>query len=611
LGGNGKRDLLFSKIKLFSMTINERVAALQAAMKAHKIDAYIIPSSDPHQSEYVADHWKTREWISGFTGSAGTVVVTADHAGLWTDSRYFIQAEEQLKGTCVTLHKLNVPHTPEHREWLKQQLPDGSKIGMDGRLFAAGTVRALAQFFYDKKFVFETETDLIKDIWKNRPTLPKEPVFEHAVKYSGANRTKKLQAVRAEMKGASHYLISTLDDIAWLFNLRGGDVECNPVFYAYAVIGKDKAWLFIDKSKVPDKLVQKLNKDGVILKPYTSLEGMLSKLPKNSTVLIDKGSTSNRVFNAIDKDRIKNGANIVAPLKAIKNKTEIEHCKQVMVKDGVALVKLFRWLENTLEKRPVPEIEVADQLIEFRRAQGNYFGESFHAIVGYEGNGAIVHYRPEAGKCANIKNKGMLLLDCGGQYLDGTTDITRTVSFSRPTQEQKTDFTLVLKGHIALALAKFPIGTTGVQLDTLARMHLWQHQYNYGHGTGHGVGFFLNVHEPPQGFSPVPHTPRANVTFEPGMLTSNEPGLYKAGKYGIRTENLVLCVKDGEGEFGEFLRFETITLFPIDLSLVAKSLMTKEEKTWLNAYHEEVFEKLSPHLDKAEKEWLRKKCGSL
>ena len=590
------------------MTINERVAALRAAMKEHKIDAYIIPSSDPHQSEYVADHWKTRVWVSGFTGSAGTVVVTADHAGLWTDSRYFIQAEEQLKGTCVTLHKLNIPHTPEHREWLKQNLPEGSKISMDGKLFSVGTVRALAQFFYDKKFVLDSEVDLVKDIWKGRPSLPKEPVFEHAVKYAGVSRAKKLKVVRAKMGSTSHYLISTLDDIAWLFNLRGADVECNPVFYAYAIIGETKTWLFIDKSKVSDKLAQKLNKDGIILKPYTSLESMLKKLPKTSSLLIDKGSTSNQVFNAIEKERIKDGANLIVPLKAIKNKKEIEHCRQVMVKDGVALVKLYRWLESTLIKRSVPEIEVAEQLIELRRAQGNYFGESFHAIVGYEGNGAIVHYRPESGTCANIENKGILLLDCGGQYFDGTTDITRTIALSRTTQEQKTDFTLVLKGHISLALAKFPEGTTGVQLDTLARMHLWQHQYNYGHGTGHGVGFFNNVHEAPQGFSPVPHTPRANVTFEPGMLTSNEPGLYKAGKYGIRTENLVICVEDGKGEFGKFLRFETVTLFPIDLSLVAKNMLTKEEKLWLNAYHEEVYEKLSPGLNKAEKEWLKEKC---
>ncbi len=591
------------------MTINERISSLQEAMKAHKIDAYIIPSSDPHQSEYVAHHWKSREWISGFTGSAGTVVVTADHAGLWTDSRYFIQAEEQLKGSGVKLHKLNIPHRPEHREWLRQNLPEGSNIGLDGKLFSVGKVRALAQFFYDKKFVLNTEVDLIADIWKSRPSKPKEGIFEHPVKYAGANRKSKLKAVRAKMDGATHYLISTLDDIAWLFNLRGADVECNPVFYAFALIGDKKAWLFIEMKKVPASLVKKLNSDGIIIKPYKSLESVLAKLPERSNILIDTGSTSNQVFNAIATDRIKNGTNLIVPLKAIKNKTEIGHFREVMVKDGAALVKLFRWLESALEKRTVPETEVAEQLIEYRRAQGNYFGESFHAIVGYEGNGAIIHYRAEPETCANIEKKGILLLDCGGQYLDGTTDITRTIALSRPTAEQKRDFTLVLKGHVALAMAKFPVGTTGVQLDTLARMHLWQHQLNYGHGTGHGVGFFNNVHEAPQGFSPVPHTPRANITIDPGMLTSNEPGIYKAKKYGIRIENLVLCTEDGEGDFGKFLRFETITLFPIDLTLVAKNMLSKAEKAWLDAYQQEVFEKLSSRLDKVEKAWLKGKCG--
>lgn len=593
------------------MTIQTKIEALRAAMKAQQIDAYIIPSNDPHQSEYVADHWKSREWISGFTGSAGTVIVTAKHAGLWTDSRYFIQAAEQLKGSGVSLHKLHIPHTPEHREWLKQNLPDGATIGFDGRLFSVNKVRGMAQYFYDKKFIFNSDHDLIKSIWKKRPALPKTPVFDHAVRYAGVNRGKKLKTLRAKMGTSTHYLLSTLDDIAWLFNLRSSDVECNPVFYAHAIIGQTKAWLFIDKAKVPTKLAQKLNKDGIILKPYNSLDKTLQKLSGNSTILIDKSSISNSVYQSIEKDRIQNGSNLVATLKAIKNKKEIAHFREVMVKDGVALVKLYRWLESTLEKRSIPEIEVAEKLAGLRSEQANYFGESFHAIVGYEGNGAIVHYRPEKDKCANIEKKGMLLLDSGGQYLDGTTDITRTIALSRPTQEQKTDFTLVLKGHIALAMAKFPVGTTGVQLDTLTRMHLWQHHYNYGHGTGHGVGFFNNVHEGPQGFSPTPNTPRANVTIDPGMVTTNEPGIYKANKYGIRTENLMLCVEDGKKEFGPFLRFETITLFPIDLSLVAKSQLNKTEKAWLNDYHMEVYQRLSPHLDSAEKKWLKEKCGQL
>ncbi|HHM21418.1 MAG TPA: aminopeptidase P family protein, partial [Bacteroidetes bacterium] len=346
-----------------TMTVNQRIAALRAAMKERQLDAYIIPSADPHQSEYMADHWKVLQWISGFTGSAGTVVVTSDHAGLWTDSRYFLQAATQLKGTCVKLHQLNVPHTPEHRQWLREKLPRGSRIGFDGRLFTVGQVRAMAKFFYEKNFLLNSATDLIAGLWTNRPPLPRAPLFEHPVKYAGAGRPKKLKAVREKMAGATHYLISTLDDTAWLFNLRGADVACNPVFYAYTIVGKKKAWLFVNKSKVPQKLMHKLNKDGIILKPYNSLNTFLNKLGKNSHILIDKSSTSIQVYNAIEKEKIINGSNITAPLKAVKNKKETALLRQTMVKDGTALVRLFRWLENTLEKRPVPETEVAEKLI--------------------------------------------------------------------------------------------------------------------------------------------------------------------------------------------------------------------------------------------------------
>lgn len=594
------------------MTVNERIAALRSAMKTHGIDAYLIPSSDPHQSEYVADFWKSREWISGFSGSAGTVVVTADHAGLWTDSRYFIQAEEQLKDSEMELHKLNIPHTPQHREWIRQNLPEGSTVGLDGRLFSVGQVRRLVKDLKGKNLELDTQADLISEIWQGRPVLPTGEIFEHDIKFAGASREEKLTSLREKMGDASHYLVSTLDDIAWLFNLRGNDVECNPVFYAFAVVEKEKAWLFIEHEKVSTALKASLNADGILLKSYGELEEYLKGLTEASQIHIDLGSTSNQVFNAIPKGNFNEGKNLCQLLKAIKNPTEIEHFRKVMVKDGVALVKLFRWLEKTVTERPIPEIEVAEKLIGFRSAQADYYGESFHAIVGYRGNGAIVHYRPEAGKCADIKPEGILLLDSGGQYHDGTTDITRTIALSAPTDIQKRDFTLVLKGHISLALAKFPEGTTGVQLDTLARMHLWQHGLNYGHGTGHGIGFFLNVHEGPQGFSPVPHTPRANVTIDPGSVTSNEPGYYKADEYGIRTENLMLCVEDGTGwNNKKFYRFENLTLFPIDLTLVDEKMLSPEEKKWLNEYHEEVYEKISPKLNDEEKTWLHEKCGKV
>lgn len=593
------------------MTTQEKISAIRAAMQKHSLSAYIIPSGDPHQSEYMAAHWKSRQWVSGFTGSAGTVVITANHAGLWTDSRYFIQAEEQLKNSGVELHKLGIPHTPEHLEWMKKNLSPGSKVGLDGRLFSVGQIRRLAKHFFDKKIDLDTNCDLVGQVWGGRPLLPQNPVFELDVKYAGISREEKLQQVREKMGDADFYLVSTLDDIAWLFNLRGGDVECNPVFYAFAIVGKDTSWLFIELAKVPAGLKETLNSSGVMIKPYDELEDFLKNRIGDKTILVDSGSINNQLFNAIPDKSVVEGSNIVAPLKAVKNPVEIQHLKNAMVRDGVALVRMFRWLEKTLVERPVPETEVAEKLIEFRREQGNYFGESFDAIVGYNGNGAIVHYRAEPETCATIIKEGILLVDSGGQYFDGTTDITRTIAVGVPTQEQKTDFTLVLQGHIALTVQRFPRGTTGVQLDTLARMFLWQHGLNYGHGTGHGVGFFLNVHEPPQGFSPAVNTPRANVVFEPGMLTSNEPGLYKAGKHGIRTENLILCVEDSENDFGQFYRFENVTLFPIDLSLIETSMLSEGERRWLNDYHQEVFTKLSPHLTEAEVVWLKEKCGQV
>ena len=580
-------------------------------MKSQGLDAYVIPSADPHQGEYVADHWKSRPWLSGFTGSAGTVVVTADHAGLWTDSRYFLQAETQLAGSGITLHKLGIPHTPEHLDWMKENLTEGSKVGLDGRLFSVGQIRRMAKHFYQKKMEIDSSVDLIEKIWTGRPPLPQGPLFEHDVKFAGVTRQEKLAKVREKMGTADYYLVSSLDDIAWLFNLRGRDVECNPIFYAYAMVGQEVAWLFIESAKVPAPLKEKLNQDGVLLKPYDSLQDFLSKIGESQTVLLDLGTTSNQVFNAIAPSCVLEGDNIVAEMKAIKNDTEIAHLKKTMARDGAALVRIFRWLERTLDERPVPEAEVAERLTAFRSELENYFGDSFDAIVGYNGNGAIIHYHPAYGTCANIEKHGILLLDSGGQYTDGTTDITRTVALSTPTAAQKTDFTLVLKGVLGLSMARFPRGTNGVQLDTLARSPIWQHHVNFGHGVGHGVGFFLNVHEGPHGFSPVANSPRAAKAVEPGTVTSNEPGIYKAGQYGIRTENLILCVEDLENEFGKFYRFDTLTLFPIDLNLVDKNMLTEQERLWLNAYHEECFEKISPYLTDEERAWLRERCGKL
>lgn len=593
------------------MTTDEKVQALRKAMKAAGLDAYIIPSSDPHQSEYVADHWKCRAWISGFTGSAGTVVVTQEHAGLWTDSRYFIQAEEQLKGSNMVLHKLNIPHTPEHVQWICENLPAGSTIGCDARLFAVSQIRRLEKRFSKKGLVLKTGVDLVGELWTNRPALPNKMVFEHDLRFAGETRSSKMDRLRKKMQPNDYYLISTLDDIAWLFNLRGSDVACNPVFYAYAILAKDVAYIFTGPGNIDEELKRKLNDDGVIVKEYDAIAYFLGSLTSEDKILIDPASTNQQLFDAIPKESIAEGKNLVVPEKAIKNETEIAHIREVMKRDAVALLRLYRWLEEEVEKRGVPEAELAEKLNEFRAEQDNYVGESFDAIVGFKGNGAIVHYKPEYATCADITNEGMLLLDSGGQYLDGTTDITRTTVFGTPTAEQKRDFTTVLKGYINLDMAKFPKGTTGVQLDTLARIDLWKAGLNYGHGTGHGVGFFLNVHEGPQGFSPVPNTPRANTTLEPGMLTSIEPGLYKEGQYGIRIENLVLCKEGQKTAFGEFLEFEAVTLFPIELDLVEQSLLSVEEINWLNSYHEKVFREVAPLLNEAEKSWLKHKCRTL
>lgn len=593
------------------MTTKEKLQSLRAAMSEHGLAAYIIPSADPHQSEYVADYWKSRTWVSGFTGSAATVVVTASGAGLWTDFRYYLIAEGQLQGTSIDLFKAGMPNVPDHPEWLKDNLPAGSKVGLDGRLFSVGQIRKMAKLFAKQKIELVSNIDLIEKTWIGRPSMPDAPVFEHALEFAGQSRTEKLTKLREKMGEADFYFVPMLDDIAWLYNLRGNDVECNPVFYAYSVVGKDMAWLFMDSEKLPEQLMQQLNQDGILIKPYADLEAFLSQISETKSMLLDLATVNNQHHSILPPACIKESENLVAALKGIKNPTEIANLKSTMAKDGAALVRLFMWLEKTLTERAVPEAEVAEVLQGLRRSMEHYFGDSFDAIVGYNSNGAIVHYRPEHGTCANIEPHGMLLLDSGGQYLDGTTDITRTIALSNPSIEQKTDFTLVLKGVIALTTAYFPKGTNGVQLDTLARAPIWQGHVNFGHGAGHGVGFFLNVHEGPQGFSPLTTSPRAAKHMEPGMVTSNEPGIYRVGKYGIRTENLILCVEDKNTEFGMFYRFETLTLFPIDLALVEKGMLTAEERQWLNDYHDECYDKISPYLNQAEKDWLRQKCGKL
>lgn len=593
------------------MDINTRIDRLRSAMKSKGIDAYIIPSNDPHQSEYVADYWGGLVWISGFTGSAGTVVITQDHAGLWTDSRYFIQAEEELASSEMVLHKLSPDRRPLHIEWLKEALSANAVVGMDGQCCSHAQHLGLERALDGR--TLNLKHDLFNEIWEDRPTLPTAPIFEHELRYTGQSRAEKLAVIRKKMtqKGASHHLIVALDDIAWTFNLRGKDVDCNPVAIAYAVLEDNVAYLFINEDKVPLTFKQQLATENIHLKDYFDIKNYLQNLPKGSSILLSPSETASDLMAAIPENtQIIKSESIAMRLKAIKNNTEIAHIRGTMVKDGVALLKLYRWLEVAVQKRGVKETEVAEKLAAFRAEQALYFGESFPAIVGWKGNGAIVHYHAEAATCATIEGDGILLLDSGGQYQDGTTDTTRTTVFGAASMQQKRDYTLVLKGNIGLSMLQFPEGTRGNQMEILARQHLWQHGLNYGHGTGHGVGFFLNVHEGPQSIGPGA-TARAAEAIELGMLTSNEPGFYKEGEYGIRIENLVLTIEKEATPYGKFYGFETMTLFPIDTNLIQVDLLTLTEKSWLNDYHSKVLDRLEPSLNKEEYAWLEEKCKAI
>ena len=578
-------------------------------MSKNQVDAYIMPLSDPHQSEYPATHWKSLAWISGFTGSAGTVMVSKDHAGLWTDSRYFIQGEQELSDSSFELHKMKVQNHPGYIDWCLNNLPEGSTVALDSPMISLAQREKFAKALETKKIKVKLTVDLIGADWTDRPVIPTEQIFEHPIKYAGVSRTDKIESIRKKMKekGADYHLVTTLDDIAWIFNLRGKDVECNPVFVSYCVIGMDTTYLFINPSKLSQELTDKLSSQGITIKDYNDIVPFLSALSSDKSILIHTTTINVQLHEALKNANIINGTLISRHLKAVKNETEIGHFRQVHIKDAVALTHAFYWLENTVKERTVSEYEFAAKLAECRGQREDYFGESFSAIVGYKGNGAIIHYRPEMDTCADIRNDGILLVDSGGQYMDGTTDITRTISFTPPPPEQKNAYTRVLKGHIGLAKAKFPKGTRGGQLDTFARQALWDDEMNYGHGTGHGVGFFLNVHEPPQGFAPGT-AGRASSVQKEGMITSNEPGHYVADQYGIRIENLLLT-KQATNE--DFLEFETITYFPIATNLIDFSILTKDEVKWLNDYHADVKSKLLPLLEGEYKTWMEKKCAAV
>lgn len=569
-----------------SQTINSRIQALRTLFSREGIQAFIIPSTDPHLSEYVAPHWKSREWISGFTGSAGTIVVTTGKAGLWTDSRYFLQAAQQLEGTEIELYKEMLPETPSISTFLCTQLSPGDAVGIDGKMFSAEEVERMQAELQKCRIEIKNIPDPMRELWADRPPMPEAPAFIHETKYSGKNSVEKISIIREELKkcNAKALFISALDEIAWTLNLRGNDVHCNPVIVSYLLIEEQDIHYFIQPQKITLEVAEYLKSTGISLHPYEEVETYLQQIRVES-LLINPSKTNYAVYSAVNPDcKIIHGVSPVTLLKAIRNEQEIAGIHAAMQRDGVALVKFLKWLEEAVPAGKETEISVDKKLYSFRAEQDLYMGESFDTIAGYKEHGAIVHYEATPETDVPLKPEGFLLLDSGAQYLDGTTDITRTIALGELTEEEKTDYTLILKGHIALAMAKFPAGTRGAQLDVLARMPIWQRGMNFLHGTGHGVGHFLNVHEGPQSIR-MNENP---VTLQLGMLTSNEPGVYKAGSHGVRTENLVLVVPAGEGMFGNYLQFETVTLCPICKKGIIKELLTNEEIEWLNGYHQTV-----------------------
>jgi len=591
------------------MTHTEKLSAIRQQMKDNGVSAYIIPSADPHISEYLPDHYKCLHFASGFTGSAGTLVITPDFAGLWTDFRYFVQAAEQLQNSGYELVKLKVQHTPEYINWLHDVLDDGAVIAFNDRLLSVLLGELLEKQMLDKHIVFKNY-DFLDPIWENRPALPAAPAFLIDEKYTGQSTAAKLGALREELHNlkAGYHLLSSLDDIAWLFNIRGKDVSYNPVVLSFALISADSATLFIDESKLTAADTQILHNAGVKTQPYAAIENALTALPANCSVLIDPKRNCFGLYRLLPASAIIIQAiNPSTNFKALKNNTEVENMRSVMVKDGVAMTRFFKWMEDNIGSLKITELSAAEKLKNFREEQQGLAGLSFNTIAGYKAHGALPHYSATPESDSEILKEGLFLVDSGGQYFYGTTDITRMIPLGNNTEEEKTDYTLVLKAMIEGSKTLYPKGTCGYQIDAICRRPLWDYAINYGHGTGHGIGFYLNVHEGPQVFNPT----NTAVPIELGMITSIEPGIYRIGKHGVRIENLVLSIKHTVNEFNEFYAFETLTLALIDTSLIKKELLEQAHITWLNQYHELVYEKLSPHLSKAEQVWLKEKAKAI
>lgn len=588
-----------------SKTVNERLSVLREVMEREHLAAFIFPSTDPHNGEYVPDHWKGREWISGFNGSAGTAVITMDSAALWTDSRYFLAAEEQLKGTEFQLMKLKIPGTPTIPQWLGEQLRGASstEVGVDGMVNSFALVETLiGELRKQGGLTVRTNFDPLSQIWTGRPPIPTDKVSIHPLKYAGEDVPSKLQRIRKALRGqhADGMLVSALDDIAWVLNLRGTDVHCTPLFVSYLLISTTSAILYINKEKLTSEVTSYLKSNGITVDEYANVtKGLKDYFEYN--ILLDPHETSYTLFKTVKCQEILRLKSPIPAMKAIKNETEIVGFRNAMLKDGIALVKFLKWLQPAVEAGGQTEMSLDEKLTALRAEQDGFRGLSFDTIAGYEHHGAIIHYEATPETDIPVEPKGVILIDSGAQYDDGTTDVTRTIGLGPVTEEQRHIYTLVLKGHIQLEMCKFPIGAAGTQMDILARMAMWREGLNYLHGTGHGVGQYLSVHEGPHQFRmewmPAP--------FLPGMTVTDEPGIYLPGKFGVRIENTLLIIPYLKTEFGEFLQFESLTLCPIDTSLIDLDMMLPEEIEWLNNYHDMVYERLSPYLTEDENIWLR------
>jgi len=587
------------------------VQQLRTLMEQQKLDAFVIPAADPHQTEYVHPHWKAREWLSGFTGSAGTVAVLRETAGLWTDGRYFIQAEQELEGTGIDLFKQRMPNVPELIDWLCDNVAENGAVGVDGRQLTAQQANDWGKKLKKKNIRLVTHIDLISKIWENRPALPDAPTFPHPVEFSGQSTADKLKEIREAMqeKEADTYLLSSLYDIAWLFNLRGGDIPYCPIAMAYALIETDHACLFIDEAKLTEAVRTELDACGIATTPYDDIFQTLENLPDSRTVFLDEDRVNTRLRQSIPSAcKVVTGKDLTNLPKARKNQTQLEGWRRIQELDGAAMVRFWKWLEEQLPLGGQTECTAADELERFRRGNPDCTGLSFPSISACGSNAAMMHYFPRPETCATLEARGLYLIDSGGQYAWGTTDITRTFALGELTDEERFDYTLVLKGVINLSSAHFLKGTAGNNLDILARQPMWEHALDYKCGTGHGVGHFLNVHEGPQSFS---QHKRSDTPLEPGMILTIEPGVYKGNRHGIRIENMVVVEADCESESGTFYRFGSLTLCPIDTAPLDTGRMTEKEMAWLDAYHQTVLKKLSPHLSAEDIQWLEGKTAPL